>query len=287
MKRVKTTLLLVLVLIMSIPITGCGSKVKKVDLADYVTVEFDGITSAGKATVHVDYDGICEAVGGVQFIQDTCAELALNKKYVQLENGSLYTFSDIEHIYDFVIDKSSGLTEGDTVTISAVPLNPYNGVSTNEALYNALNIEFTDAKLVVKGLMQEMVISAIDWNSFAKGFEKTLLALDSWKGQYTVNGVYEAAPSAGYTYQGTDPVYMVKVSYNINGANNSKLYYVISKVYGSEISGRYTVGLIDMSLFVDNKTGKTVKEMLEKAFVAKSQWEIYDNAFTLTPLWER
>ena len=99
-------------------VTGCGkSKNAEIDTADgvtnildYVTVDFAGDNGEGTAYVQVDYDGMeTEMVGGEEEIKkmDDIGDLSELTKYINAVSSITLN-----------IDKNSGLSNGDTVTVS-------------------------------------------------------------------------------------------------------------------------------------------------------------------------
>ena len=85
----------------------------KINLSDYIKVSYDGYDAYGTASAEFDYD---------KYLDDlTKASSSFKKAY-----DSDITWSSIADYYDAVdidydLDKTSGLSNGDTVTVSYIP----------------------------------------------------------------------------------------------------------------------------------------------------------------------
>ena len=99
-------------------LAGCGADKKPAidtadgitEILDYVTVEYDGKDGEGTAFVNVDYNGIeTEMVGGKENIKemDEMEDLSKLTKYINAVSS-----------INLSIDKNSGLSNGDQVTVS-------------------------------------------------------------------------------------------------------------------------------------------------------------------------
>lgn len=93
---------------------------KKIDLNDYVTVEFNGYETIGTARVVVDEEGLTAAVAKALKISEKELE-EVDSFYGLLSGdnlgaiGKLYACLDLT---DATVDKSTGLSNGDVVTLS-------------------------------------------------------------------------------------------------------------------------------------------------------------------------
>lgn len=93
---------------------------KKINLNDYVTVEFSGYETIGTARVVIDQDGLAEAVAKALKIDDKALEEADSFSSLFSEDnlsaiGELYTCLDLA---DASLDKTDGLSNGDVVTLT-------------------------------------------------------------------------------------------------------------------------------------------------------------------------
>lgn len=103
MKR-KSTLITALTAVgLCLCMTACGSK--KINLNDYVEVEFKGYDSAGTASCYVDLDRLIEDHLEVFGLDDDASLLELSKVY-----------GDLEDRLSGELDKSKQLSNGETVT---------------------------------------------------------------------------------------------------------------------------------------------------------------------------
>ncbi len=115
-KKIKyRTVLSAIILGLVLTVTGCGSKQEEADdgvtnILDYVTVDFDGKNGEGTAYVSVDYDGLeTEMVGGQEKINEMSDVEDLEE---------LTTYINAVASISLSIDKNSGLSNGDKVTVS-------------------------------------------------------------------------------------------------------------------------------------------------------------------------
>ena len=86
-------------------LTGCGGT--KVDMTDYVTVEFSGVDGEGKAMCNVDYVKLEQDLAGDDDGQISMEELEALAWITQFEMGVSYE-----------LDKDTGLSNGDKVTVT-------------------------------------------------------------------------------------------------------------------------------------------------------------------------
>ena len=89
-------------------LTGCGST--KIDLMEYAAVSFDGINGQGTATCHVDTVSLEQDLAGNDDGEISADELE--------ELGWITQF---ERTLSCQMDKETGLSNGDTVTVSVSP----------------------------------------------------------------------------------------------------------------------------------------------------------------------
>ncbi|MCR4842329.1 MAG: hypothetical protein K5840_03580 [Eubacterium sp.] len=116
MKR-KVLLMITCVCLMAFMLSGCGCSSESesgddgvLEILDYATVTFEGENGSGTANVSIDYDGLeLEMVGGQEALDelDDVEDLDVLGNYMSLA-ASL----------SFDTDKSDGLSNGDTVTLT-------------------------------------------------------------------------------------------------------------------------------------------------------------------------
>ncbi len=129
--------ILVTVMLGAMLLTGCKKKQEidgVVDIFDYVDVAFDGANGEGKATVNIDFDGMeIEMVGGEDKVEG-------------LDMSALTKYINCVSSLSFDIDKSSGLSNGDVVTVT---------VTFDQSAADAANVVFgeqTSQTFTAKGL---------------------------------------------------------------------------------------------------------------------------------------
>lgn len=96
MKKVKLGLLVAAMVGAMFAFTGCGAK--SVDLNDYVNVEFDGYDGYGNAKANLDFGKLEEDMG-----------------FMAIDDATDFDIIGIEMIADGDLDKTTGLSNGDTV----------------------------------------------------------------------------------------------------------------------------------------------------------------------------
>lgn len=127
-------------------LTGCGSK--KVDVTDYVSVEFTGVDGDGKAMCNVDAVGLEQALAGDDDGQISQEEFQKLGWITQFEMGLTYD-----------LDKDSKLSNGDKVTVT---------VKYNEKLAKENKVKVTGDKkeFKVEGLKEAVEVDAFAKNIF-------------------------------------------------------------------------------------------------------------------------
>ena len=132
----------VLVLIIAVVI---AKNIKKtINVNDYISVEFTGYDTVGKAEVKVDYDGLAEAV------------LEAQGKKLKQKDVDDYTWADLLDLLSWenyalvdsvepVLDQSEGLSNGDKVTVSIT----YDESAQKDA---GVKLKVSDQQFTVEGL---------------------------------------------------------------------------------------------------------------------------------------
>lgn len=103
-KKWKRAFLLGTILMTMLVLAGCG---KKINLNDYVSVEFDGYEGYGTAVVTFDSD---------KFEED-CSTIKLSNSYAELFGGSTADYYR-DWCFTYETDKKTGLVNGDKVTLT-------------------------------------------------------------------------------------------------------------------------------------------------------------------------
>lgn len=104
MKKTKI-LFLTAAVIMILGLAGCGNT--KIDLMDYVTVVFSGVDGQGKAVYNVDTVKLEQDLAG-----DTDGQISID------EFEKIRWISQFETTISYQLDKETGLSNGDEVTVS-------------------------------------------------------------------------------------------------------------------------------------------------------------------------
>ena len=97
MRTIRITILVVLAAIF---LSGCGGT--KIDLMDYVDVTFKGINGRAKAIIHENWVDFEEAI-----VDDS-----------EIDYEHIFLLLKLEESIDFSLDKSEGLSNGETVILS-------------------------------------------------------------------------------------------------------------------------------------------------------------------------
>lgn len=133
MKKAKYVLL-VITAIVFFGLTGCGNQ--KVEITDYISVQFYGVDGDGNAMCNVDTAGLEQALAG-----DKDGQISLE------EFQKLGWITEFEMGLTCELDKNSGLSNGDTVTVT---------VKYNEKIAKDHKVEITGEKkeFKVEGLKE-------------------------------------------------------------------------------------------------------------------------------------
>lgn len=131
-------------------LTGCGGS-SSISLMDYVTVEFGGVDGSGTAILSVDK---------VKMEQDMAGDDDGDISKGELEK--IAKFTEFEFSINYELDKTEGLSNGDTVTVTVTydkDLQKESGVKVKGD---------TSKKFKVEGLKEPVEVDAFDssvWNT--------------------------------------------------------------------------------------------------------------------------
>lgn len=131
-------------------LTGCGGSAS-IALMDYVTVEFSGVDGRGTAVLNVDH---------VKMEQDMAGDDDGDISKEELEK--IAQFTEFEFSINYELDKTEGLSNGDTVTVTVTydkDLQKESGVKVKGD---------TSEKFKVEGLKEPVEVDAFDnsvWNT--------------------------------------------------------------------------------------------------------------------------
>lgn len=142
MKRHHHAWLLVPAAALALALTGCGGT--KIDLTDYAAVSFDGINGQGKATCYVDTVSLEQTLAG-----DDDGEISAE------ELEQLGWITQFEMTVSCQMDKETGLSNGDTVTVS---------VTCDEDFAKEHKVTVTEGskEYTVEGLKEPIPVDAFD-----------------------------------------------------------------------------------------------------------------------------
>lgn len=106
-----------LVIICMLLIIISMSQPKKLNLNEYISVEFEGYNSIGTANINIDSDGIEAKLAEIMKLEPKddsfIGELLSEEPYEEMQK-----ILDCEDLFEVSIDKSDALTNGDVVTLS-------------------------------------------------------------------------------------------------------------------------------------------------------------------------
>ena len=132
-------------------LTGCGGSSSSVSLMDYATVEFGGVDGSGTATLSVDH---------VKMEQDMAGDDDGDISKEELEK--IAKFTEFEFSINYELDKTEGLSNGDTVKVTVTydkDLQKESGVKVKGD---------TTKEFKVEGLKEPVEVDAFDssvWNT--------------------------------------------------------------------------------------------------------------------------
>lgn len=240
------------------------SRPKKINLNDYVTVEFNGYDTVGTARIVYDEDGLTSAVAKALKISEK--DLENIEDFSDLFSGDyltkmeeLYTCLDL---YDASLDKSSDLSNGDTVTLTFECDN-------ETAKEHNIVFEGQDVVYTVEGLGAITVIDAFaDLSVSFTGVGPNGRAEYEYTGDTSVIDTYNFNFDNAYNLKNGDTV---TVSLNIN--ENSLLssgYKVkeLTRTYTVEGLDEYVAAYSDLTEDFLEYTKTEAQDMIS-AYVAK------------------
>ena len=112
MKKLKVFLLFGFVAVVMLALTGCGSST--INLNKYVTIEASGYNSVGTISYKFDEDALCKDYSGkIKVNSKNSAELAA----LGMSSGDSAVALMLEFCVDYDLDKTTGLSNGDVVTL--------------------------------------------------------------------------------------------------------------------------------------------------------------------------
>lgn len=186
MKKTKI-LFLTAAVIMILGLAGCGNT--KIDLMDYVTVVFSGVDGQGKAVYNVDTVKLEQDLAG-----DTDGQISID------EFEKIGWISQFETTISYQLDKETGLSNGDEVTVSVTCDEEF-------AKENKVTVSESQKTFKVDGLKEPIEVDAFSEDIFN-----------------TKNGVV-------LEYSGTSPYAELKIQNKCTGEPNSLITYRADKEF--------------------------------------------------------
>lgn len=186
MKKTKI-LFLTAAVIMILGLAGCGNT--KIDLMDYVTVVFSGVDGQGKAVYNVDTVKLEQDLAG-----DTDGQISID------EFEKIRWISQFETTISYQLDKETGLSNGDEVTVSVTCDEEF-------AKENKVTVSESQKTFKVDGLKEPIEVDAFSEDIFN-----------------TKNGVI-------LEYSGTSTYTELKIQNKCTGEPNSMITYRADKEF--------------------------------------------------------
>ena len=151
-KNLKAVISLVLaVLTVTTVFSSCSVGKTKIDIEDFVTVEFSSFNKHATPKLTIDYDALENLVEAEKmkkyFAKVNPQEAELYNYYG--DSASLWTFIDIKFAEDY-----KNLANGDTVVVTAFPSSEMESEGqTMKDIVPCLGIKIKDAEIKVEGLV--------------------------------------------------------------------------------------------------------------------------------------
>ena len=247
-----TSITLIIATLLALCSCTAGGKTK-VDIKEYIEIEYSGMNGHATATLKVDYDGLNELVA------ENLKELVSknNEKYSEFV---LYELSNIKSYIDIDLkEKYSNLSNGDTVTVT---------VSAQEETLKLLGWDFKDVEkelgikivdteidIKVEGLQDGIFLDLFD------GIEKYISYTNAIGDDWVVDGEAQATISFPDDYEKKlGDVYLVRAGWHDRELNI---------VYNNECIAKITYSVDDSSTLSSGdefviKINTTSKSKLEE-----------------------
>lgn len=253
------------VVVAVIAILIISAQPKKIDLRDYITVEFSGYETIGTARIVYDEDGLEAAIAKALKISEKELKSMDDFSYLFSSGDSYKKFSDLRACRQLInasLDQSGDLSNGDTVTLTF----DYD----NEAA-GKYHVKFTGKEVTytVEGLEDINIIDAFsDLKVTFSGISPSGQLSLEYSGDTSLVSIYDFSADSRYNLKNGDVVTITISVYEDGLKRRGYKLKELSRTYTVEGLDEYIDSYSDLTQeFLDY--AKSEAQDLIKAYVAK------------------